>query len=213
MQMKTTINLTFYQFEELHAKGYSLDHVFLLKQIDGQCDVRALCAESPKLEILHHTLYRKGLINEKDTLTLKGKELLEFIDSKKVEKVELKKTKVSAVGFDEWWKTYPGTDTFSYGGKTFSGTRSIRVKKDDCKAKFNKIIEEGEYTVQDMIDALTFEINQKKQSSLKEKTNKLSFMQNSLTYLNQRTFEPFIELVKAGIKVVEQPTNTGGTDI
>jgi hypothetical protein len=38
-------------------------------------------------------------------------------------------------------------------------------------------------------------------------------MQNSLTYLNQRTFEPFIELIKAGVKVVEQPTDIGGTDI
>jgi hypothetical protein len=214
MQSKTTLSMTFYQFEELHKKGYSLDIIFLLKQIESGCDVRTLCAESPKLEVLHHTIYRKGLINEKDTLTLTGKALLEFIDSKKVvENVELKKVKIPISGFDDWWKAYPGTDTFSYGGKTFSGTRSLRTKKEDCKTKFTKILEEGEYTVQDMIDALNFEVEQKKQNSVKEKTNRLSFMQNSLTYLNQRTFEPFIELVKAGIKVVEQPTNTGATDI
>jgi len=38
-------------------------------------------------------------------------------------------------------------------------------------------------------------------------------MQNSLTYLNQRSFEPFIELVKEGKKVIEEPIVKGGTDI
>jgi hypothetical protein len=38
-------------------------------------------------------------------------------------------------------------------------------------------------------------------------------MQNSLTYLNQRTFEPFIELIKEGKTVVEEPIIRGGTDI
>ena len=38
-------------------------------------------------------------------------------------------------------------------------------------------------------------------------------MQNSLTYLNQRTFEPFIELIKEGHKIVEAPQVAGGTDI
>jgi len=38
-------------------------------------------------------------------------------------------------------------------------------------------------------------------------------MQNSLTYLNQRTFEPFIELIREGKKIVEEPIIRGGTDI
>jgi hypothetical protein len=64
-----------------------------------------------------------------------------------------------------------------------------------------------------MIAALEYEVLQKKENSVKVKTNKLTYMQNSLTYLNQRSFEPFIELVKEGKKVVEEPTITGGTDI
>jgi hypothetical protein len=38
-------------------------------------------------------------------------------------------------------------------------------------------------------------------------------MQNSLTYLTQRSFEPFIELVREGMVVKAAVKTTGGTDI
>jgi hypothetical protein len=38
-------------------------------------------------------------------------------------------------------------------------------------------------------------------------------MQNSYAYLNQRTFESFIELIKTGVKVEETNKIIGGTDI
>ena len=115
--------------------------------------------------------------------------------------------------FEAWWKAYPGTDTFVHKGNNFTGSRSLRTKKDDCKIKFDKILEEGEYTVEEMIAALQYEVLQKKENSVKQKANKLTFMQNSLTYLNQRTFEPFIELVREGNNIVEAPQISGGTDI
>ena len=205
-------NITFQQFHQIHNGGYTLDQVYLLLQIEKGMDVKTLCKESPKMEALYQGVYRKGLITDEDNITLTGKALLEFM-AVSSEEVFVKKKKPAASDFNSWWLAYPGTDTFTYQGKTFSGTRSLRTKKEECKAKFNKILEEGEYTAKDMIDALDFEVGQKKQNSVKEKTNKLTFMQNSLTYLNQRTFEPFIELVRAGIKVVEQPTYIGGTDI
>ena len=49
--------------------------------------------------------------------------------------------------------------------------------------------------------------------SVKLSTNKLTYMQNSLTYLNQRSYEPFIELIKEGAKIEEAPKVTGGTDV
>lgn len=205
-------NISFQKFQQLYNGGFVLDHVYLLLSIERGDDVKTLCKESPKLEALYQGIYRKGLITEEQKITQTGKELLAFLEEdSKVEKI-VKKT-VDPVNFESWWKAYPGTDTFSYQGKSFAGTRSLRVKKEDCKLKFNKILEEGEYTASELIDALTFEVGQKKQTSVLEKTNKLKFMQNSLTYLNQRTFEPFIELIKSGVTIVEQPTDTGGTDI
>jgi hypothetical protein len=38
-------------------------------------------------------------------------------------------------------------------------------------------------------------------------------MQNSLTYLNQRSFEPFIDLLKEGYNVEDKAPTNGGTDI
>jgi hypothetical protein len=186
--------------------------VFLLMLAESGVDVKESCKESPKLGALYQGIYRKALITDDGKVTLVGRELMSFASESSPEATKVKK-RIVVSGFDEWWKAYPGTDTFSHKEKTFNGTRSLRTKKDDCKAKFNKILEEGEYTAQELIDALKFEVEQKKENSVKEKTNKLKFMQNSLTYLNQRTFEPFIELIKSGVTIVEAKEMTGSTDI
>lgn len=209
-------NITFQKFHQIHNSGFSLDHVYLLLQIESGVDVKSLCGESLKLGALYHSIYRKGLITLDDKLTLAGREFISFMNEQEedvVPDVTYKKKKPNTSDFELWWKAYPPTDTFSHKGKTFTGTRALKAKKDECKVKFNRILEEGEYTAQELIEALNFEVGQKKDNSVKEKTNKLKFMQNSLTYLNQRTFEPFIELIRSGVTLVEQPENTGGTDI
>ena len=205
-------NIAFQQFHQLHNGGYTLDQVYMLLQIQQGLDLSTLCEGSPKMEALYQGLYRRGLITDEHKISLRGQEMIKFIEESDADE-KLPKRKIVTVDFDVWWKTYPGTDTFSHQGKTFAGSRSLRVKKDDCKKKFQAVIDEGEYTAKDMLEALKFEIEQKKQNSIKEKANKLTFMQNSLTYLNQRTFEPFIELIKSGIKIVEQKEVQGGTDI
>lgn len=205
-------NIAFQQFHQLHNGGYTLDQVYLLSQVQRGIDVKGLCEESPKMEALYQGLYRRGLITEDSKITLRGQEMVKFIEEAEPDD-KLPKRKIATADFDLWWKTYPGTDTFSHQGKTFAGSRSLRVKKEDCKKKFQSVIDEGEYTANDLLEALKFEINQKKTNSIKEKTNKLTFMQNSLTYLNQRTFEPFIELIKSGIKIVDPQEVLGGTDI
>jgi hypothetical protein len=64
-----------------------------------------------------------------------------------------------------------------------------------------------------MIAAIEFDVLQKKENSFKTKTNRLTFLQNTLTYLNQRTFEPFIELIKEGHKIELSKPISKGTDI
>ena len=203
--------LTFSHFEKMHNAGYNLDYVFLLMLIESGQDIKDLC-ESPRMRALYQGLYRKGLITEEGKITITGKELLSYTNEGIVVDKKVKKAKAT-LDFEAWWKAYPGTDTFVHKGNNFTGSRSLRTKKDDCKIKFDKILEEGEYTVEEMIAALQYEVLQKKENSVKQKANKLTFMQNSLTYLNQRTFEPFIELVREGNNIVEAPQISGGTDI
>jgi len=205
------LNVTPQQFEELIKKGYNLDVIFLLKLIDEQYDVSPLCDGSMKIASVYHSLIRKGLITTDDKLTTTGRDLLEFMNTKGGARIIKKKP--ATTDFEEWWKTYPGTDSFEYKGKTFKGTRSLRLYKDDCRLKFDKIILEGEYTAQQLIAALNYEILQKKEASVATNSNRLTFMQGSVVYLNQRTFEPFIELIKEGATVEETSKPVGGTDI
>lgn len=207
--LTTLLNIS--RFEELHKKGYTLDMLYILEFVSENPSVDVFT--SPKLKLIQQSLVRKGLLTEEGTCTVTGKEIIEFLNSKEETKLSLSlKTKISD-WFDEWWKTYPGTDTFVYKGVSFNGSRSLRVKKDECKIKLKKILDEGEYKIEELIGALQHEVMQKKENSVKTKTNKLSFMQNSLTYLNQRTFEPFIELIREGHKIQETQQIEGGTDI
>jgi hypothetical protein len=207
------LSVTPQQFEELIKKGYNLDVIFLLKLIDEQYDVSPLCEGSMKIDSVYQSLIRKGLITKTDEkLTTIGKDLLVFLDTKMDTKIIRRKP--ATTDFEEWWKTYPGTDSFEHKGKTFKGTRALRLHKDDCRLKFDKILIEGEYTAAQLIAALNFEVNQKKETSITENANRLKFMQGSSVYLNQRSFEPFIELIRDGATVTEAKLKpTGGTDI
>jgi hypothetical protein len=205
------LKITHYHFEQIYKAGYTLDIIYVLKLVDEGFDVTSLC-EDPKISVLCQTVRRKGLLTEEFKMTTVGKAILGFLDEEGEPDKKLVKKKASSESFDLWWKAYPGTDTFTHSGKDFTGTRSLRAKKDDCKAKLNSILAEGEYTIEEMIAALEYEVLQKKENSVVNKTNKLSYMQNTLTYLNQRTFEPFIELIRDGKKIVEkQPVK--GIDI
>ena len=154
------LNLHTSHFKQIIQNGYSLDMVFLLKLAEEGLDIKAFCEESPKLEALYQTIYRKGLISVEDKLTLTGKSVLEFLTTAE-ETTKFVKKKKTDDEFELWWKAYPGTDTFKVNGKSFTGTRSLRAKKDECKAKLHKILDEGEYTIKELIDALEFEVNQR----------------------------------------------------
>jgi hypothetical protein len=203
------LNLSPWHYEELIKKSYSLDHIFLLKLIHENYDVTNLVEDSLKISAIHQGLIRKGLITDNGALTTIGVELLVFLDTK--EQTKLVKKKSITSDFEEWYKTFPGTDTFTHKGKTFTGSRNLRQNPADCRIKFDKILIEGEYTVKELIEALKFDVLQKKEASVQENTNKLKYMQNSLTYLNQRSYEPYIELIKQGIQIKE--TQSNGTDV
>ena len=209
------LDLSFSHFEQLLKKGYSLDTIFLLKIIQKEkCNIKDMCAEDTKLSALYQGLVRKGLISEDCKVMIEGKNILEFLSTPIEESATLGKRKpIDDDRFNLWWNAYPGTDTFFHKEIAFSGSRSIRVAKEECKLKLNKILEEGEYTLEELVEALKFDVLQKKENSVKNKTNKLTYMQSSITYLNQRSFEPFIELIKEGVKIISAPEQLNSTDI
>jgi len=205
------IKMTFSHFEEILKSGFTLDMLFFTLLVNDGADVDQMCETGPKMKMLYQTVRRKGLISESNKITILGKQLLEFLNEEK--EVKMPKKKKTDSDFDKWWNLYPGTDTFTYKSQSFTGTRGMRVKKEDCKLKFNSIVAEGEYKPTELIAALEYEILQKKENSIKTKVNRLTFMQNSLTYLNQRSFEPFIELIREGKTIKESAEPIKGMDI
>ena len=207
------LSVTPEQFEELIKRGYNLDVIFLLKLVDEQFDVSPLCDASMKVGSVYHSLVRKGLITADDEkLTLVGKDLLEFMNSKSTGRIVRRKP--ASTDFEEWWKNYPGTDKVEYKGKIYPGTRSLRLYKDDCRLKFDKILLEGECTAAELIEALKNEVLQKKEASIATNSNRLTFMMGSSVYLNQRAFQGFVDLIRDGAKIDIAPQKPqGGTDI
>jgi hypothetical protein len=206
------IKVTPYHFEQLLKDGYTLDMIFLLKLIDEEFDIKTLAEGGAKTDMLCQTLRRKGLVSEQFKITVLGRNLLEFMNSRAKTSKIVKKTQTFAE-FERWWAAYPGTDIFTHKGKSFSGGRTLRVYKDDCQVKLDAILAEGEYTVDQLIAALEYEVLQKKENSFKTGTNRLSYMQGSLTYLNQRSFQNYIELINQGMVIKEADEPIKGMDI
>lgn len=214
MNPQLNLKIHFSHFEQIIKNGYSMDMVFILKLAEQDVDIKALCGESAKLQALHQAVLRKGLITEENKLTMSGQNIMKFLERKIEPDAKLKKKiSIDEDEFERFWRVYPGTDTFIHKGKKFTGTRSMRNNKDECKVKLFKILDEGGITLDEIIAALEYEVLQKKENSVKSGTNRMTFMQNTLTWLNQRSFEPFLELIKEGHTVEEAPKAVGGTDI
>lgn len=206
------IKITPYHFEQLLKDGYTLDMIFLLKLIDEEFDIKTLAEGGPKTDMLCQTLRRKGLVSEQFKITVLGRNLLEFMNTRAKTSKIVKKTQTFAE-FERWWAAYPGTDIFTYKGKSFSGGRTLRVNKDECQLKLDAILAEGEYTIDQLISALEYEVLQKKENSFKTGTNRLTYMQGSITYLNQRSFQNYIELINQGVVIKEADEPIKGMDI
>jgi len=200
-------NVTPSHFEQLLKQSYSLDHIFLLKLVEANIDMQPLIDGSMKIAGLYQSLVRKGLVSDvTEKITQQGRELLTFADSEVKEPI--KKLKQKPEDFDAWWNAFPSTDNFEHKSKKFQGSRALKRSRDDCRIKFNKILAEGEYVAKDIIDATNLDVYLKKEASIRTSDNKLSFLQNSLTYLTQRSFEPFIEMIKTGMEIPNAQTKT-----
>ncbi len=196
--MKFKISQT--HFEQLIKQSYSLDHIYLLKLVEANVDIQPMIEGSMKIAGLYQSLVRKGLIsNVTLSITQTGRELLTYADSETKEPIKRPRQKSS--DFDNWWNVFPLTDNFEYKGRKFTGSRGLRRSREDCRIKFNKILTEGDYTAQQITDATSLDIFLKKEASVKTGDNKLTYLQNSLTYLTQRSYEPFIEMIQTGIKI------------
>ena len=94
--------------------------------------------------------------------------------------------------FNEFWDTFPSSDRWN----KYNATRALKSDKNGCNKKYTKLILEEGYKHEDIMKALQFQIQLfKKNSTILE--NKMKFFQNSSTWLQQKTFLEYLELMKA----------------
>jgi hypothetical protein len=188
------LDLTPDHYIELIKKSYSLDALYLLNLISEEYDVTPMIEESAKVKAIHSSLIRKGMITDDEKLTTLGLDLIEFV-SKKSNKKFIKK-KIARSDFDDWWELYPTTDEFKMGNKLFKGSRGLHTNKEKCRLIFNKVIDEGVLTKEDLMRALTYEVKMRKSNSLKKNSNELSWMKATESYINSAGWDSFLKISK-----------------
>jgi len=187
-------NITKDGFQELTRVKLTLDQLFYLECCKWNISLKDV-VPADKYLTWKQSLLRKGYIDELGKPTMDGLEVLKAVGSGQPFRGALERVEESVLeAFERWWEAFPRSDVFEHKGHRFEGARALRVRKPDCRDAFIKIMEEGKYTVSDMIGALEYEVNAKKENSVKERQNCLKYMHNSLTYLKQRDFEGFMHL-------------------
>lgn len=210
---KQIFNISLEEFKQLVNAQVDITALYLLECVASGIDIVKEIPSS-KVKGWYQTLQRRGYISQEGTISQTGKELLEMVKAGKQIKLELAKIEAKQEdGFERWWSHFPANDIFEHKGKKFSGQRSLRSDKPKCRGYFDKIINEGEYTVDDMIRALNYEVTLKKEASVKEGDNKMKYLSASTAYLNQRKFEAFMEVSKNVPIAQANPNNYSGFDI
>lgn len=207
-ESSSLFNLTMEGFIGLESTGLDLNLLFLLECFNEGTDP-TIHSKSERVLGWKQTLIRKGYLTDKGEVTCVGKAVLLAPRIRVPVKPLIRETIIKQVSdFDKWWNAYPRTDLFTHMGKDFHGSRGMRVHKDKCKKEFMKVIDSGEFSTEDMIRALEYEVEMRKNDSVRSGDNKLKFMHNSHTYLLQRDFENFMEISKIVKKKNDPYTGT-----
>jgi hypothetical protein len=100
--------------------------------------------------------------------------------------------------FDEWWKTFPTTTSWTTDDKNtkFLGSRNIKnLTKANAKVKYLKLLNQG-LKHEDLLGSLKYEIALKKMDSIKKNVNQMEYFKGMESYLNQERYLAFIDTYK-----------------
>lgn len=205
------LQITPYHFKGLIKEGISLDHVYLLSLLKSGENLSAF--KTTKEKSLIQGLSRRLLITEDNKLTLEGERVFEFLNTPEPQDTALLKPVNQDEAFETFWKAYPSNDGIVIDNKViFKPSRSLKGKKEEAHELFRQIMSENEYTLEQILKALKYEVTSKIELSVKLKVNKMTYMQMSSTWLRQRTFVQFVEVASLD-SVKQTSSSTGAVDI
>ena len=170
----------------LHKLGLNLSHVTL---ISGEIP------EKLHKHALYKQLEKKGYVYQGD-LTLKGKHLIEEMEAWTSEEVEVPQRKEEKIeyspGFKSWWNAYPPSDNFTFGNREYRGTRKLKVKQQECYRVWQELTQK--ISEENLLKALETEVSIRKNKSVAQGKNEMSFMKSTLPYLNSKGFEIYLDV-------------------
>ncbi len=194
-QIITTKQLTGDQILILEA-FYEKDYTFLenLLMIEKQRN------------LLLQNLIRRGYLNlyEEEMgyelfhnvfITDKGEEIISLLkeefDTFKKKEISFSKSNFEHK-FQEFWDTFPSSDKFMH----FPRSRVLKTELEKCRKIYKKLLED--YTHEEIMKALNFEINMRESNSatgLNKPFSDFKYMKASSTWLNNKEFLSLKELM------------------
>ncbi|SEW21885.1 hypothetical protein SAMN05428988_3260 [Chitinophaga sp. YR573] len=138
------------------------------------------------------TLIRKSYLTSDYKITIKGKKVLKQV--RFGEEIPDPQYSKHDDPFEYWWKNaYPTTDMFEISGRQFAGHQKKNLDKEQSRKYYWNIINEGEYSTDDIYWATICQMENAKQLSLQSGRSELHYIPNCPRYLYIRSFTPFIE--------------------
>jgi hypothetical protein len=185
--------LTIEQFAQVIELGVPLEALFVMECII-QGTNPALHIKSQRLGGITQLLTRKNYLSKDGQITPLGRKFYDTLRCGGMElEIAVKEIKEqSNTSFEVWWKVFPASDGFEYMGQKFEKTRALRTGESVCRILFEKNATTTSYTAEQIIEATKTHIELVKRHSVKTKQNKLSFINNSQTYLRNRIYEAFV---------------------
>lgn len=174
------------QIEKIFNEGLDMNTIFMLEVIAKQIDTGKVYGTAKALGWTQ-TLTRKQFLTSEGKVSTKGRSLLLFLSGGEVAKFHQKEDK-----FKTWWNAYPRTAQFKHKGVVFRSVQVKRIKEKECRTLWEECIAEG-YTPDQIIQGTMNHFQTAKDLSVKEKENKVQYINNSYTYLSRRAFVDYIE--------------------
>lgn len=186
---------------EVERLGLSFDEFLALYKVYSETyNSRKIYYNSDGLDA-YTDLERKGYIKisteegkgyEFD-LRQAGKVLMDDFLNKETPVIQETTTDKKAINnhdkFDEFWENFPTNDQHGI----FRQSRFLRSGKEACKKKYFALLDSG-VNHDDIIKALKYETKMRKDSN--NRTNMMTYMKNSLTWINQKEYEVILESMK-----------------
>lgn len=96
--------------------------------------------------------------------------------------------------FQKFWESYPASGSFKYRGMSFNSSRVLRSNKSICQQLFNKIISQGVVSGEQLIKAISIQVEMMKKESWESGQNKLEYLSGIEVWLRQEKFHAMLEM-------------------